>query len=1198
MSFRLWLASAFMSLLLAGPSAAQAPSKLDLVRGLREAGMSDLALEYLKEIENKPLPEADKQAIPLERAKCLLDSAEDEPDEGTRTSMVAEAKEGFNDFLVKSPKHPRSSEASLALARLTAIEAKAQLNRARRIEVGDDTNAKELREKESAAARPLFEHASKLFEAAADQIKAKINDPAVDVGLKGVLAREAFEAELAAAINLYNQADTFLGTDTNTTISRSTALDKARAKFATLGRGSPTSRAVWVGRAWMAEILMEQGKGTEAENEFKAILASNLLESEEGKRTVRFFQARRNYLSALGNKDLTKIKESERELRAWLARYGSAGKPTPESTAFRFYLAFDLQLQADAATLNPAPKAGQTLVVGDTARRQYAEAEKIYRSLSQTDNDYTARATKNRFHVVRMLLGEAEQSASEYTTFEAAQMAALIQMSKLNDAEKQLPILTENYDKAMKDQMVLAAIGAGITKRRTEAAIKDRKYRILALLQRARELATDKDSPGDVVDNLLRLVYYYGINNQPYQAAVLGEFMAKTVKSTGGKSASAGLLAVIGYVNASKKIKVDTTDPNNKASVDAAEAARKNDRDRAMVLARYLEEKFPNDNATDTVRHQLASMLVEEKKLAEAFEVIVKVRPGYALAASARQLEGYLAGQLITSPARDVILPPGGKAYVFRRAVADLDRVVKPAPAAREEEVAGYLSVRARLASLYLAQSRAEDKDADKSGPGYEKALRVADDMLNAIPTFDCLKGSEPGPLNLKGLEMNFLALDARMRAIYLRGKTLVDAKDQSLDLAKAAAAIEPATDDVDKNGAIYNEKMKQLITSDENDPLAAQKAKVAGLAQGIDRTRKEIVMVGFKLRVRQGKPEEANKMLGLLLKVGGTIEENQPTLEFMARDLAANIAQLKRAGQAAEAKAMGEGLTILLKRLSEIPNRTNASVLFLGQTLYLVEQYEDALKEFVKIPTPVPPKPIPPEAILPPLPKGNQAPDWWRIDLGKLPNNPQKKDFQDQIRDYRLAQLYTARAYTGAKKFAEGEKLLVAAIGTPEKQGYGYGSMDFRKELAILYEAKGAATADNKLAKDDWGKALKEWTTLYSFATNSRRNLKAPTPEQERQADNNFFEAYFEVQRCLLQANLQLLKGNPKLSEAIANVGKKIFDIEASNKFVEKEKATPGFVQPDVWNRYCDLLDKHPDLKNAYKAAGGKFFLERPKES
>src|SRR5262249_14926118 len=134
----------------------QPPSPLELVRGIREAGMPDLALEYLRDIENKPLSDNDKQAILLERARCLLDTADAEPDEGTRASMIGEAKEAFNEFLVKHANHPRASEASLALARLTSLEAKAQLNRARRMDIppppAADASDKAEKERERDAA--------------------------------------------------------------------------------------------------------------------------------------------------------------------------------------------------------------------------------------------------------------------------------------------------------------------------------------------------------------------------------------------------------------------------------------------------------------------------------------------------------------------------------------------------------------------------------------------------------------------------------------------------------------------------------------------------------------------------------------------------------------------------------------------------------------------------------------------------------------------------------------------------------------------------------------------------------------------------------------------------------------------------------------------------------------------------------------
>jgi hypothetical protein len=158
------------------------PNPLDLVRGLRQEGLSDLAVELIGELDKKAgVPAAVKAELPLERARCLLEAADDEPDEATRLSLVGEAKDGFATFLKNSPAHPRAAEAYLSLARLTSLEAKAQLAKARRIDVPTEAEANadpalsKQRDEElptqkaaAAAARPLFLAAAKQFKSAAD----------------------------------------------------------------------------------------------------------------------------------------------------------------------------------------------------------------------------------------------------------------------------------------------------------------------------------------------------------------------------------------------------------------------------------------------------------------------------------------------------------------------------------------------------------------------------------------------------------------------------------------------------------------------------------------------------------------------------------------------------------------------------------------------------------------------------------------------------------------------------------------------------------------------------------------------------------------------------------------------------------------------------------------------------------------------
>ncbi|MCE9567877.1 MAG: hypothetical protein K8U57_38245 [Planctomycetes bacterium] len=1183
MSSRQLFWSAAILFATAGPAAAQAPSPLELVGGIREAGFPELALEYLKEIEPR-LNATEKSMLPLERAKCLLESAEDEPDEGTRTSMINEAKVAFDNFLATSANHPRASEASLALAKLTQVEAKSQLNRARRMDVPpkDDAGhdaaiAKQKAELEKA--RPLFLNASTRFAAAATQMKAKLDALPPNDPQRATLSRQMFDADLSAALNEYYLSDTFVLTNAKDQLARDNYLEKARKRFEDLAKGPPTSRTVWIGKAWMAEVLADQAKHPDALAEFNAILKEPRLEAEEGKRLVRFFQIRRAYLDAILTNETAKLTAVEQQLRGWVSRYGNSQKPPPEVIAARYYLAFVLQREGMIAIQKLAPGAK----LPDGARNHFDEAEKRYRSLSQFDHDYTDRSAKNRMYVVRRLLGEADKPLSEYPTFETAQMAALIQMAKMNDADKAL-------DGAQVEEDDAAPFWIGTKQKANimllEAEVKDRKGHVIALLERARELATERDPPADVTDNLLRLVYFYQTNDMPHQAAVLGEHIARTVKSTGGKAATAGLMALNGYTIASAKIKSDPgTDPDKQEAIAAAvAAARKADRERAIVVAQFLDEKFPNDSATDNARHRLAFLLRDDGKLDQAFQILTKIRPGYSNLLAARQFEGSVASGLINPRDKDaIVLSKERKLAVFRQAVGDLSRVNKPALSASKEDVQGYVGCRLRLAFLYLTQSRA-DEETEKKTPGYDSALAVADDLIAAIPTFSvCQKDGKP---TLDGLELTHQAIDLRTRSLYLRAKTLVD--DKKFD--EAGGIITTATADVSK--PLYDEAMKKWDNTPgdagDPEPVALRKRNVAALAAGIDRIRRDIVMVGFKLRCVQGNKDEAEKMLDLLKKAGGGIETNQSALEFMARELAAQISELKKVNKVKEAADLGAGLNLLLKEFTAIKDLPIPTILFLGTTFYQISEFKNAMAEFRKIKPP-------------------SVADW---DKKKLEDFPQevRGQISKEIGTYRFAQLYIIKSLIGLADYGEAEKMLHVAIGDSAKPGYASGSLDFRKELAKLYELKAAAITTPKEANAEWGKALKEWTTLFQYAQAGIKQLKPDSsPEAVKAAKSHFYDAYFEIQRVVATANTQLIKDPAKATTSAETIGKKVFDLENLHKFNEIKmvpgaggkpvpvKAGTELINSEVWNRYCDFLDKYPAIKKGYKDAGGKFFNERP---
>jgi hypothetical protein len=1110
------------------------PNPLELVAKLRQDGLADLAVELVGELAERPaLPPPVKAELPLERAKCLLEAADDEPDEATRLSLVGEAKDGFETFLKTSANHPRAAEAYLSLARLSSLAAKAQLVKARRIDVPADgepgrDEALGKQKAEAKAARPLFETASKQFKSAADKLGTQLAAAAADPATRRTLLQAKMDAELASGINQVALGDTYIDPSVEEVKQRSEAIEKARKAFADLiTQKERTPRIDWVAKAWMAECEYLMDKRNDAKAQFDRVLAATGDAAEDGKRVARYFLIR--HKREAGEPGLDK------DCRDWLAKYGTNRRAQSEAVAVRWYLASSLHGQADAESLKgKAPAKGAIALPPPPpgALGKYREAEKQYRTITQTDNEYTARATKRRMMVVRRILGEADKAPAQYKTFEDAQMASLIQMSKLFDEERLSA--PDNPDEAKKREAELAA----------------RRLRIVALLEHARDIATEKDNPADVTEVLIRLIYFYQQTAQPQRAAVLGEYVARYVRATGGKASAGGMLAVGSYARAAAGV----------ALTDAADldAVRRADRERAIRLARFLDDRFPNDTATDAARHQLAGLLYEDGRPVEAYDATLKVRPGYERLAYVRLFQGAVASQLLT--AKDSPLAPDRRVDVFRRTLADLEKLPAPPATATDDDARTYLSARARLAFLSLMQSRV-DPESEKAEPGTARARRVAEEAIAAAPAYPALRleGGKGGP-NLDGWEAVLAAEDARTRAVYIDALA-------ALTAARYDAVFEAAG----KVLTEMNDRGPLAATVKAVDGEAAQKARVEKLADGVDKLRRDLVVVALKTRVQQGQADKGGELLDLLKKFGGSVEASVPTLEQLTLDINRRIEGLRRAGKADEAKAVAGGFGQLLEKVSAEPNLPAKVQLFLGQALIVVGEYGKAEAALARVPRPGDPKVLASPA---------SAPD----DAART-----------QATQYRRAALDTARARRLGKNFGGAEALLREALGEKEKgkEGWGANSLDFRKEWAYLHEDKALDQKDLKAANKEWAVAVKEWSTLLAGA---RGRYALPPPKDATGNEDNaavqrnknaYYDAFLEYQRCLLKANTQLLAADAaKLQDRYNSAAKVI---------VELETRDGQHMYEDVRARFHDLMGDLPAFRKAYEAAGGKLFLRPP---
>ena len=438
------------------------------------------------------------------------------------------------------------------------------------------------------------------------------------------------------------------------------------------------------------------------------------------------------------------------------------------------------------------------------------------------------------------------------------------------------------------------------------------------------------------------------------------------------------------------------------------------------------------------------------------------------------------------------------------------------------------------------------------------------------------------------------LALDTQARAVYLRARDLMAAADklpppeQKAKLDEAEKALAPTLAAVQASGPLFAGPVKgwadgkgDLLDAakpdgeDNRDPpsVAYQKQRVATRAASVDKSRVDVILTGFRLKVRQSKAAEAAALLDLMVKTGGSVEDNLPLLEPLAKEMAVRMAALRKQGKEQEAKDLGAGLAVLLTKISGVPKLTPALTLFLGQMLQGVGENDKAIEMLRKIPPP-------------------EFDGWDKKKPEDLPAELRGK-LELQIRQYSTAQVNIARALRESKKFDEAEKMLQPIIA-----GWGAPRLYFRRELAAVYE--GRAEAGGPAAQTEWGKALREWTSLFNLHKGRLTKL-VPLPatatdeekqrwsETQKQYRNAFADAYFDIQRCLVSANQKLL-ANP------ANAAKlqKIYD-DVGKRFADMEKQIPaGDWEPDTQHRYADLLKEVAPVMTAYKAAGGKAFLER----
>jgi outer membrane protein assembly factor BamD (BamD/ComL family) len=151
----------------ATPAAAETSQDLRFIRGLRERGYYDLALEYIEGLLKDPATPADlKPVLNYEVGRGLLDEATALADLERRHALLEQARLKLDGFVKSFPKHSLTPEALVQLARLYVERGHTSMLQA------DEAKAPADKQARLAAARSAFEEARKAYAAAEPSIQA------------------------------------------------------------------------------------------------------------------------------------------------------------------------------------------------------------------------------------------------------------------------------------------------------------------------------------------------------------------------------------------------------------------------------------------------------------------------------------------------------------------------------------------------------------------------------------------------------------------------------------------------------------------------------------------------------------------------------------------------------------------------------------------------------------------------------------------------------------------------------------------------------------------------------------------------------------------------------------------------------------------------------------------------------------------
>jgi hypothetical protein len=571
---------------------AEEPPHLDFVQKLRANHYPDLALEYLQKLA--PTAPADMRPnIELEMARTQLDLARAEPDAAKKPALFAQARQKFEAFLKNNPNSAQASEAKLEITSLAVSQGKAQLQKAMSQASGASRRAEALK------ARAALDDAAKQLENGVKELDVKLvkyDEVKTDKERKEKAALEEakLRAQMERGVILLDQAQTYLGNEGNE--ERAEIIKQARTALEKTASAADGHSAVhWQAKAWTGKCIYEDGDPPAARTRLEAIYktpssSANTPGIEAGRRLALYFLIQ--IVPFAQTQKVDPNREQYDLARTWIKSFPS-DLNTPEGQHVRFMLGESCVNIAQTLAQDKNPNRA-------TIAQYHAEAEKLFKDLEQSDNEYSDRARLQYANVVFTRTGGEKTPIKNLTSFDACYIRALFEAAQMERDAKTIKNAADLEKKHKeRNQNIVAALELGL------------KY-----ADNKRTRLSEKD-----VDTATAMLVYADLTGGKYKDAIqLGEKLVYD-KARAPQAPTVAMYTLQAYGQ--------ILGPDGNLTEDEEKKYRKQliGDEKTEGLAKFVADRWPNDSAGHLAHFQMGLLLIRDKNYPEAVEELAKINP-------------------------------------------------------------------------------------------------------------------------------------------------------------------------------------------------------------------------------------------------------------------------------------------------------------------------------------------------------------------------------------------------------------------------------------------------------------------------------------------------------------------------------------------------------------------------------------------